>query len=375
MVDTARVRATFVRLLEMNTPSGREGAAADFLEAELQQIGFTTWRDGAGTALGGETGNLLARLEGTVPGLPPLLLNAHMDTVAPTEGLVIREEGGIFRSSGTTILGADDKAGLTAILEGVRAAVAVGLPRPSLEIAFTICEETGLRGAKHLDHSSLTARQAYAFDGGRPVGSIVQAAPSQDNITATLYGIASHAGAAPEKGISAILIAANALTRMPLGRIDAETTANIGVIRGGEATNVVPDRVECRGEARSHNEEKLRRQSQAMVDAFQAAAEAAGGRAEVDVTRIYSHFSLADDHPLVRRAVAAGRRAGISEPVVRPGGGGSDANILNTQGIETVVIGLGYDNVHSSDEYMALGDLVTSAQLALEVIRLAGEGG
>jgi len=187
-----------------------------------------------------------------------------------------------------------------------------------------------------------------------------------------VHGVAAHAGAAPEKGVSAIRIAAEAISRMPLGRIDAETTANIGVIQGGHATNIVPDRVECRGEARSHDDEKLTRQTRAMTDAFNEAAAAAGGRAEVRVERVYSHFGFTENDPLVRRAVSAASRAGIAEVVTRPGGGGSDANIFNTHGIATVVVGLGYDNVHANNEYMSLADLTTAARVALEILRLAG---
>ncbi len=374
MVDSTRVRATLLHLLEMNTPPGHEGAAADFLEGELRALGFTTWRDSAGAAIGGETGNVLARLEGSAPDVPALLLNAHMDTVAPTGDLVIREEDGVLRSSGNTILGADDKAGVTAILEGVRACVTAGFPRPTLEIAFTVSEENGLRGAKHLEYGSLTAKQAYALDSGKPVGGIVVAAPSQDNVKAIIHGVASHAGAAPEKGISAIRIAADAICRMPLGRIDAETTANIGVIHGGEATNIIPDYVECRGEARSRNAAKLQRQTQAMVDAFTQAASAAGGSAEVQVDRVYSSFTVPEDDPLVARAVAAGRRAGIADPLVRPGGGGSDANIFNRNDIRTVVVGLGYENVHATNEYVTLADVALAARVVMEIVRLAGEG-
>ena len=249
-----------------------------------------------------------------------------------------------------------------------------GFPRPTLEIAFTVSEENGLRGAKHLEYGSLTAKQAYALDSGKPVGGIVVAAPSQDNVKAIIHGVASHAGAAPEKGISAIRIAADAICRMPLGRIDAETTANIGVIHGGEATNIIPDYVECRGEARSRNAAKLQRQTQAMVDAFTQAASAAGGSAEVQVDRVYSSFTVPEDDPLVARAVAAGRRAGIADPLVRPGGGGSDANIFNRNDIRTVVVGLGYENVHATNEYVTLADVALAARVVMEIVRLAGEG-
>lgn len=370
-----KVRETLIRLLEMNTPPGHEGPVADFLEGELQAMGFATWRDDAGQKVGGQTGNVLARLSGTVPDAPAIFFNAHMDTVAPTEGLVIREENGVLRSSGNTILGADDKAGLTAILEGLRAAIAEGFPRPTLEVAFTICEENGLWGAKYLDYASLTARQGYAFDSGKPVGGIVNAAPSQNSMTFVVHGVASHAGAAPEKGVNAILLASQAITRMPLGRIDHETTSNIGVIHGGQATNIVPDRVECRGEARSHSEEKLQRQTDAMCDAFRQAADAGGGRAEITVTRSYDRFHVDADDPLVQRAAEAARRAGVADPSIHAGGGGSDANVFNKHGVSTVVIGLGYENVHAVDEYVAIEDVATAAHVVAEIVRLAGEGG
>ncbi|MBI3948133.1 MAG: M20/M25/M40 family metallo-hydrolase [Armatimonadetes bacterium] len=374
MVDAARVRGTLLRLLNMDTPSGREGIAADFLEGELRGMGFLTWRDDAGEVLGGDTGNLLARLEGTAPHAPPLLLNAHMDTVVSTAGLVIREEDGILRASAATLLGVDDKCGVTAILEGVRAALDEGFPRPTLEIAFTVCEETGLWGAKRLDPGTLAARQAYAFDTGKPVGGIVVATPSHNNLAFTVRGMAAHVGMAPERGISAIRIAADAILRMPLGRIDEETTANIGVIEGGTADNIVPDRVECRGEARSHSEEKVERQTRAMVDAFQAAAQAAGGRVEARVERLYTRFSVERGHPLVRRAVEAGRRAGIADPVIRAAGGGSDANVLNLRGLPTVVVGLGYENLFGADERVALADVTQASRIVAELLRLAGMG-
>lgn len=373
MVNVSNVRDTLLKLLAMNTPSGREGAEAHFVEQELRGMGFTTWRDQAGQAIGGETGNVLARLEGTATGAPPLLFNAHMDTVAPTERLVVQEAGGILRSAGDTILGADDKAGVTAILEGIRAALAEGFPRPTLEVVFTVSEENGLRGAKHLDYSSLTAHQAYVLDSGRPVGGIVVAAPSQNSLHVKIHGVAAHAGAAPEKGINAIRIAAEAIVRMPLGRIDEETTANIGVIRGGQATNIVPDLVECRGEARSRNEEKLERQTQAMVEAFQQAATEAGGRAEVEVVRMYTRFAVAHDDPIVLRAVEAARRAGIDNPEIRAGGGGSDANVFHQHGIRAVVLGLGCDNAHSTEEWVSLQDVATASQMVVELIRLAGQ--
>jgi tripeptide aminopeptidase len=269
-----------------------------------------------------------------------------MDTVEPGRGISPRIEEGIIRSDGTTILGADDKAGIAAILEGLRAADAAGAPSRPLELVFTVQEETGLIGAKGLDVGTLQSRQAVVLDSGGPLGTIVNQAPAADLVDAVVTGKAAHAGVAPEEGINALVAAARAVASMKLGRIDAQTTANVGILSAGTAVNVVPDSVELKGEARSRSEDRLQEQSAHMAQRLQDAASEVGARAEVTVTRAYSSIDLPPDSPLIVTVSAAMRAAGV----------------------ETVNLGLGYNGAHSLDEHIAVADLVATARFVRALI-------
>ena len=360
-IAEATVLSTFLALVGIDSPSGQEQAVAAYLEGELQRLGCQTWRDGKG--------NLLARRPGQGPlaGAHPLLLSAHMDTVQPGVGIKPRVEGGIVRSDGTTILGADDKAGITAILEALRAVHGGDTPVRPLEIALTVEEETGLSGSKALDLSTLQSRQAVVLDSNGAVGIIVNQAPASDHIEATVTGKAAHAGVAPEEGINALVAAARALAGMRLGRIDPQTTANFGVIRGGIASNVVPERVELVGEARSRSESALEAQTRHMVTSLEEAAAAVGARAEVKVSRAYGKIDVPPDSPLIQSVSAAIRACGL-EPSLQPTGGGSDANVLNAAGITAVNLGTGYTGPHSLDEQVAVVDLVRITELVRALI-------
>jgi len=236
-------------------------------------------------------------------------------------------------------------------------------------VALTVSEETGLNGAKGLDLNTLRAQEGIVLDSGGETGSIVVSAPSQDNIKATVHGKTAHAGVEPEKGINAIVVAAEAIAAMPLGRIDEETTANVGRIQGGTATNIVPDRVEMAGEARSHDERKLETQVQAMTEALNKAAARHGATVEVVVERSYSTFQLSEADGVVRRAMAAANTLGLT-PVLVPSGGGSDANVFNAGGIATINISTGMDKVHTTEERLAVDDLVKCAEFLLAILRL-----
>jgi tripeptide aminopeptidase len=362
-IDTATVLETFLRLVRIDSPSGDEAALIAALEPELRRLGFETWRD--------TPGNLLARRpgRGSTADAAPLIFSAHLDTVEPGRGIKPRVEDGVVRSDGTTILGADDKAGIAAILEGVRAADAGGTATPCrpLELILTVEEETGLIGAKGLDVNSLKGRQAIVLDSDGPVGKIVNQAPAADLVDAVVTGKAAHAGVAPEEGINALVATARALAEMRLGRIDPETTANFGVFSGGTAVNVVPEHVELKGEARSRSEDRLRAQSAHMTQRLQAAAAAVGATAEVTVTRAYSSIDLPPASPLIRFVEDAVRACGL-EPFLAPTGGGSDANIFNAAGIETVNLGTGYRGAHSVDEHIPVADLGTLTGLVRTLI-------
>lgn len=356
MINRDRLVSTFLELVRIDSPSGQEEEIARHLTAELRSLGLTVERD--------TTGNIIARLaeEGQ-----PILLNAHMDTVQPGRGVKPVIEDGIIKSDGSTILGADDKSGVAVILEVLRVLVDQDLAHPPLEVALTVSEEKGLKGAKGLDLTRLRAQEGIVLDSGGEIGTIVISAPSQDKIRAVVHGKAAHAGVAPEKGINAILVAAEAIAAMPLGRIDEETTANLGRIQGGTATNIVPDQAEIEGEARSRDERKLEAQVQAMTEALKKAANRHGATVEIDVQRSYSTFKLSEEDGIVRRAVAAARTLGLT-PALVPSGGGSDANIFNAAGITTINISAGMEKVHTKEEQVAVADMVKCAEFLLAIL-------
>lgn len=356
MINQDRLVSTFLELVRIDSPSGQEEEIARHLTAELRSLGLTVERD--------TTGNIIARLaeEGQ-----PILLNAHMDTVQPGRGVKPVIEDGVIKSDGSTILGADDKSGVAVILEVLRVLVEQDLAHPPLEVALTVSEEKGLKGAKGLDLTRLRAQEGIVLDSGGEIGTIVISAPSQDKIRAVVHGKAAHAGVEPEKGINAILVAAEAITAMPLGRIDEETTANLGRIQGGTATNIVPDQAEIEGEARSRDERRLEAQVQAMTEALKKAANRHGATVEIDVQRSYSTFKLSEEDGIVRRAVAAARTLGLT-PALVPSGGGSDANIFNAAGITTINISAGMEKVHTKEEQVAVADMVKCAEFLLVIL-------
>jgi tripeptide aminopeptidase len=232
---------------------------------------------------------------------------------------------------------------------------------------LSVSEETGLLGARMLDKSQLRARRGYVLDAGGPIGIIVVSAPSQDSLQAVVHGKKAHAGSEPEKGINAIRVASEAIAAMPLGRIDAETTANIGIIEGGTATNIVPDEVKIRGEARSRDDFKLAAQTAAMAHAFQDAAERNGARVELKIKRSYTTYALTEETPVVAAAMRSAERLGVT-PVLKASGGGTDANIYAEHGIECAVLSTGQAEVHTPHEHIAIADMVNSARWLLESV-------
>jgi tripeptide aminopeptidase len=358
MINPDRLVSTFLELVQIDSPSGQEEEIARHLVAELRSLGLTVERD--------TTGNVIGRLAGEGS---PILVCAHIDTVGPGQGVKPVVANGIITSDGTTVLGGDDKSGVAAILEVLCVLAEQDLPHPPLEVVLTVSEETGLKGAKGLDLNPLRAKEGIVLDSGGPIGAVVVSAPSQNRLRAVVHGKTAHAGVEPEKGISAIVVAAEAIASMPLGRIDEETTANIGRIQGGTVTNIVPDRVEIAGEARSHDEKKLQAQVQAMAEALEKAASRYGATVDVVLERSYSAFKLSEEDGIVRRAVAAAKTLGLT-PVLVPSGGGSDANVFNAAGIATINISTGMDKVHTTEERIAVDDLVESAEFLLAVLRL-----
>lgn len=363
MINENRLLQTFLDLVAIDSPSGQEEAISRDLARRFAELGGEVEHD--------EHWNLFARFPARYRNPPDcdawLMLSAHMDTVGKDVGIkpVIRD--GIIYSDGTTILGGDDKSGVAAILEVIRSLHEDGLPHPPLEAVISVGEEVGLRGAKQMDKGRLRARRGYVLDSGGPIGTIVTNAPSQDGLEAWVRGKTAHAGSEPEKGINAIVVASAAIAAMPLGRIDFETTANIGIIQGGVATNIVPDEVYVKGEARSRDDAKLAAQVAAMAAAFQDAAERFGAKVELKIKRSYTTFKLADDHPVVAAASDAARRLGYA-PIIKGTGGGSDANIYAEHGIACAVLSTGMADVHTPQEHIAIADMVGAARLLQEIV-------
>jgi len=358
----------FVRLVEIPSPSGHERAVADFVVGFLRDAGLEPGEDDTSSATGAGSGNVLVRLPGEGRGTP-IVVAAHMDTVAvngPIEAVV---EAGVVRSAGDTILGGDDKAAC-AVLLVVLADLASNPPPCGLEAVFSTCEEVGLLGAKALALSGLAARAGFVFDSTGPVGDVITRAPSQKVVTADFHGVAAHAGIAPEKGRSAIAAAAAAVAAMKLGRIDEATTANIGLIGGGSALNVVPEHCRIEGEVRSHDTALLAAQIAHMVDAVELAAGLAGVDVEVAVRDAFTGFSLDDDALPVRIACAALRELGLA-PRIIASGGGSDVNVYNAGGLPSVNLSNGTEQIHTPDEYLPVARLHDAYRLLHALLRAA----
>jgi tripeptide aminopeptidase len=375
MVNAERLAETFRSLAAIASVSRREAALAGDLRRRLEALGAAVCIDDTGAKTGSDTGNVIARLKGTCA-VPALLLNAHMDTVQPGEGVSVQFEDGLFKSDGQTILGADDKSAIAVILEALKVLKESELAHGPLEIVLTVCEEVGLSGAKHLDFNWLTAPYGYTLDGSDTEGVIVQA-PSANRFEIRIIGKDAHAGAHPEKGINAIHLAAKAMADLTLGRIDQETTCNIGWIEGGLATNIVPPLVTLRGEARSHDEDKLTRVTADIMNAFErvvaahrkSSANDGLPKLESKVGRSYSRTRIPEDHPLVGLARQAANNLGRSMRA-KISGGGSDASIFFEKGIPLGILGTGMREIHSVREHVRLEDMIRATELLIEIIRL-----
>jgi tripeptide aminopeptidase len=374
VADRERVRRVLLEMLAINSPSKDERRMADYVKHKLAEMGIESEEDGAGTEIEGTAGNIIAHIKGSKPGAVTILLSAHMDTVDATQSLNIVEEDGLVKSDGSTILGADDKAGIAAILEGVQSVMESGVEHGDIDLVFDASEETGLEGIRALDCGKLSARLAYVIDSQKPAAGITVSAPSHETITVVIEGRAAHAGMAPEEGVSAIVAASRAIGKMNLGRIDFETTANVGIIQGGKARNIIPDRVEVKAEARSRNREKLAAQVAHMKQVFEEETAAIGAKAVFSSECEYECYRWGEDTPVVRLAARASKRAGI-EPHLMDGGGGSDANVLNVAGIPSVVIGVGYDGAHGHSEHIHIDDLVATSRFVAALILEAANGG
>ena len=377
MINEQRICNEFARQAAIDSPSYKEADMAAYLTGRFEELGGSVEFDTVGAKIGSNSNNMLVRFAGTKAG-EPLLLAVHMDTVGPAENVQPVLKDGIFTSAGDTVLGGDDKAGIAAIIEALEVLKEQNIEHVPLEIVVTICEEKGLLGAKALDCSRFKARHGIALD-TTGTDIVINRAPAANHLVIDIFGLEAHAGVCPEQGISAIQIAGRALARMPLGRIDEETTANIGTIHGGNATNIVPNRVSLRGEARSHDPNKLREVTELIVSAVEEGVDKASvvvkgetrrASMALELTEEFPAMCVPEDAPIVQLIREAGEALGRPQEI-RAAGGGSDANIFNGNGIAMVIMATGMDRVHTINEQLAVVDLVKTAGLLVETIRRA----
>jgi tripeptide aminopeptidase len=361
----------FRELAAIPSPSGRERPVADRTLAYLRDLGLDPTEDDAGAQIGSDMGNIHVALppsEG-VDGVP-IFLNAHLDTVPPTGPIDPEVRNGVVVNRHDTILGADNKAAVVVMLAAVADLVRTGRPHAGVELVLTPMEEVGLKGAKAFDISRLTARVGYCYDHSAPIGNVVLAAPTQRTLRFRFVGRAAHAGIAPEEGRSAVVAAARAIADMPLGRIDAETTANVGLISGGIAGNIVPPECLVESEARSRDPVRLREQVQAMLDAATFAANLAECELESRIEPEYDGYRFSRSDPAVRLAARALEACG-REPVYIESGGGADANVWNARGLECVNLCNGMAEIHTASEHIAAADLDAMLDITLALIDAA----
>lgn len=333
-------------------------------------LGLESAEDGMGPAIGSTMGNILCRLPGRHTAGTPIFLCAHLDTVPPAGPIEPVVEDGVVRNAAGTILGADDKAAVVVMLEAARRIVTEERPHAGVELLFTPKEEVGLLGAYAFDHTRLEARLGYVYDQAAPIGEIIIGAPSQKAIHARFHGRASHAGMYPEDGRSAILAASRAIADLRLGRIDHQSSANVGVIEGGTARNIVPEWCSFQAEARSRDPKTLGVLVQEMLDAIGFAATTSDCTVETEIEDTYRGYTFGEDEPAVRLAAEGLRRAGY-EPTTAFSGGGADANVFNERGLPCVNLANGMLDIHTPDERISVSDLEGMVEVTLAIVDAA----
>lgn len=368
MINEKRLLERFLKYVQIDSPTKHEREFAEHLMSEMEAMGLEVYMDDAGEKTGSDSGNLICKIKGNTKG-ETILFSSHMDTVSPGIGIKPQIRDGVIYSDGTTILGGDDKAGVASIMEAIETILEKDIPHGDIEVVFSIFEEGGLFGAKNLDYDKLDAKLGFVLDSGGQPGQIIIQGPAQNKIDAKFIGKEAHAGVAPEKGISAIQIAAEAISNMKLLRIDDETTANIGSIEGGGPTNIVANEVIIKAESRSLKDEKLKEQTDHMVKAMEDAAEKFSGKVEIEVDTAYSAFKVDENEEIVEKVKQACRNINL-EPFTASSGGGSDTNILNGKGIKAVNLGIGEKNPHTLEEHIKIEDLENASRLALEIIKV-----
>ncbi len=375
MINRERLAKAFTFLAQIDSESKNEKTICDEIVKIVKKMGAQTFIDDSFNKTGSDTGNLVIKFKGNT-NAPSLLLSAHMDTVEPAKGVTVIRNGDLFKSDETTILGADDKSALAIIIETITVLLENELSFGPLELVFTTCEEIGLLGAKNFNFDLVTAKYGYVLDTSN-TDAIVTRAPSANHLEFVIHGKAAHAGACPEDGINAIMLAGKAISGLTVGRIDHETTSNIGLIKGGVATNIVPESVTIKGEVRSHDEDKLKSVTDGMVKVFtdaigsdKSTSDAGdGSRVEVMVKNDFPGTFVPDDHLIVKLAVRAAENLG-RKMTSKSTGGGADANVFFKNDIICGVLGTGMKDIHTIRENIDLSDMVKAAELLVEILQL-----
>jgi tripeptide aminopeptidase len=360
----------FLELAAIPSPSGSERRVADRVGAYLTELGLAWDEDASGPAVGSDSGNLFCRLPGREAAGLPVFFCAHLDTVPPEGPIEPVVDDGVVRNAAGTILGGDNKAAVAAMLEAAGRIVAEGLPHSGVELVFTTKEEVGLLGAGAFDASRLDASLGFVYDHAAPIGELVIGAPSAKAFEVRFHGRAAHAGIAPEEGRSAIQAAARAIADLRLGRIDEVTSANVGVISGGTARNVVPEWCTVRAEARSHDERRLSELVQEMMDAFSFAASVSDCTVEIELKEQYRGYRFRSDEQVIVLAATALRGVG-AEVHTQLCGGGADANVFNLAGIPCAVLANGMAEIHTPDEHIAVADIERMVDVTLGLVEAA----
>jgi tripeptide aminopeptidase len=365
------VVSLFTELAALPSPPGDERAVADVVAAYMRDLGLDVDEDDAGEKIGSNAGNLFARVEGTDGGTP-LFLCAHLDTVPPTAGIEPVLEDGVIRNAAGTILGADNKSAVAVMLEATRRLLSENRPHGGLELLFTPMEEVGLYGAAAFDHDRLDARLGYVYDQAAPIGEVILGAPYSHSMKVKLHGRAAHGGMYPEEGRSAIAAAAKAISDFELGRVDDETTANVGVITGGTAGNIVPEWCTFLTDVRSHDQQKLADLVREMLESITFAASLEDCQVETEVHKSYSGYRFKRDDEVVRIAASALERSGF-EPSFKLSGGGADANVFNERGLACVNLSNGMLDIHTPEERISVADLERMVDVTLALVDVARE--
>ena len=371
MINENRMLNEFIELVSVPCPSKDEKAEAELIMRKLDELGIEYKMDNVNEKTGGNCGNIWAYIKGTVSDAPKLLFEAHMDSVAPTTGTKVVRKDGVLYSDGTTTLGGDDKVGVAGMLEAVRSLKEDNVAHGDVQLLFTVSEEIGCLGVVHLDKSLIKADYGYCMDIGGALGEITYAAPKLYDIYVTVKGKAAHAGIAPEEGVNAIMLAAEAMSKLPAyGRIDKETTFNIGMFNAGVGTNIVCPEAKFVIDMRSLNVAKLEELKDSTMKLIKETVEAGHGEVEFEVVEGCPAVELSQEHPCIQLAQKAAEKLGF--PVeMKVTGGCSDGNYLCGYGLPCGLLATGMSNVHTTQEYLKEEDLYNTARWTYEIIKEA----